>query len=70
MKHKQSKSASYDLIVSIRLSENGFNHKLRIVRAKSWSVADFIRENDLDERIELSAVVAPLAYIPNTNKAA
>ena len=70
MKHRTHKPIAKELIVSIRLTENGFHHKLRIVRARPQSIADFLRENDLDDRIEFSAVAAPLAYIPRTNKAA
>ena len=70
MKRFASNSTRHSLLVSIHLTENGLHHKLRIIRAQPQSIAQFLKENDLEDRIELSAAAVSDIHIPLANKVA
>ncbi|MFM1881707.1 MAG: hypothetical protein RJA05_116 [Planctomycetota bacterium] len=46
------------LVQSIRLTENGFAARLRVVRGRPQDLEEFLRENELADRIDF-AIDAP-----------
>jgi hypothetical protein len=55
----------HSLVQSIRLTGNGFSVRLRIDRSRPQDLEEFLRENDLTDRIDFDINV-PVSLTPET----
>jgi hypothetical protein len=58
-------STQKPLVQSIRLTGNGFSVRLRIDRSRPQDLEEFLRENDLTDRIDFDTNV-PVSLTPET----
>jgi hypothetical protein len=58
----------HSLVQSIRLTGNGFSVGLRIDRSRPQDLEEFLRENDLTDRIDFDTNV-PVSRTPETRAA-
>lgn len=60
------KNTRHNLIQSIHISESGFSIQLRIERGKPQDIEQFLKDNDLADRIDLKEqVLDTQIFTPN-----